>query len=306
MSTAIAKAEGGAVAYRDPTDQRIGEIKAYIQNNRDKIVEACIQGVHPERLIRTAIMFLNSKDVRQTSKNTGKSVLECSNISILKAIINCARLGIDPSFGRAYLVPYNNEAELQIGYLGLIDLAKRSGEIKSITAQLVYEGDDFEVEFGTNPRFSHRPKFQGSECDFKQVYAIAMFDDGRFEYTVLSKDDVENVRKNYVKGDNPAWRKSYGEMAKKCAIRRLCKTLPLTIEARDAIEQDDSRNSILDVDVAPAPSGKSATEQLKQKIGLERKEPEVVDVESETDENDPDWFAKKSAAMDAKTEADKK
>jgi len=46
----------------------------------------------------------------------------------------------------------------------LIELAKRSGEIKSITAELVQEGDDFEVEFGTNP------KFQGDVNGFKSVY----------------------------------------------------------------------------------------------------------------------------------------
>jgi recombination protein RecT len=203
--------------------------------------------------------------------------------------VDCARFGIDPSFGRAYIIPYANEAELQLGYLGLIELAKRSGEIKSITAELVQEEDDFEVEFGTNPKFSHRPKFKGDSNGYKYVYALAMFDDGHFEYTVLSKDDVEHIRKKSSKAPNsPAWANYPGEMAKKCAIRRLCKTLPLTIESREAIEQDDRRNNVIDVDVTQATS---ATEQLKQRIGLANPEEDEV----------PD-FGVKSPVLDVEPE----
>jgi len=118
----------------------------------------------------------------------------------------------------------------------LIELAKRSGAIKSITAELVQEGDDFIVEFGTNPQFVHRPKFQGDGNGDKYVYALAMFEDGHFEYTVLSKDDVEHIRRKSSKApDSPAWKNYPGEMAKKCAIRRLCKTLPLTVEAMEGV-----------------------------------------------------------------------
>jgi len=113
---------------------------------------------------------------------------------------------------------------------------------------------------------------------------------------VLSKDDVEHIRKKSSKAPNsPAWQNYPGEMAKKCAIRRLCKTLPLTIEAQEAIEQDDHRNTVIDVETQPAIPGKSAAAaKLDKALGLSEREPEtaspeeseIIDVESEENEKE--------------------
>ena len=239
-----------------------GGLKGYLTAHKNTISEACAHGVSPDRLIKTACLLATSKN--------GSAIAKCSPESVLRAVVDCARFGIDPSFGRAYIVPYGGEAELQLGYLGLIELAKRSGEIKSITAELVQEGDDFEVVLGTNPKFEHIPTFQGDSSTYKSVYALAMFADGHFEYTVLSRDDVENIRRKSSKApDSPAWKNYPGEMAKKCAIRRLCKTLPLTIEALDAIEEDDRRHSV--IDVVPMP-GKSAGAKADEVLGIKRGE----------------------------------
>ena len=269
MSTALAKTEsGGALAAKNPVDAKLTRIKDYLDQHQEKIAEACVLGVTPERLIRTSMLLLNSREIRQRAEEGKKTALDCTPLSIFNAVRNCARYGIDPSFGRAYIVPYGNEAELQLGYLGLIELAKRSGEIKSITAELVQEGDDFEVVLGTNPKFEHIPTFQGDSSTYKSVYALAMFADGHFEHTVLSRDDVEHIRRKSSKApDSLAWKNYPGEMAKKCAIRRLCKTLPLTIEALDAIEEDDRRHSV--IDVTPMP-GKSAGAKADEVLGIKR------------------------------------
>ena len=220
-------------------------LKGYLTKNRQTILDACVHGVNPDKLIKTACLLVTSKN--------GAAIAKCTHQSVLRAIVDCARFGIDPAFGRAYIIPYGGEAELQLGYLGLIELAKRSGQIKSITAELVHDGDEFDVEVGTNPKFVHRPKFNGDGVHFKYVYALAVFDDGHFEYTVLSKDEVENIRRKSSKApDSPAWKNYHGEMAKKCAIRRLCKTLPLTIEAQEAITLDDQRHHVIDVESVSA------------------------------------------------------
>ena len=267
MSTAVAKTEKDG-------------LKGYLKSKRETILEACAHGVDPDRLIKTMCLLATSKN--------GAAIAKCSPQSVLRAVVDCARFGIDPAFGKAYIIPYGGEAELQIGYLGLIELAKRSGEIKSITAELVYEGDHFEVEFGTHPKFSHRPQFQGDGTDYKSVYALALFEDGHFEYTVLSKADVEHIRRKSSKApDSPAWKNYPGEMAKKCAIRRLCKTLPLTIEAREAIDMDDRKHCVIDVETAPARS--TAASKLDEALGLDKpKETEVIDVEPESAGN-ADW-----------------
>jgi len=84
---------------------------------------------------------------------------------------------------------------------------------------------------------------------------------------VLPKADVEQIRRKSSKApDSPAWKNYPGEMAKKCAIRRLCKTLPLTIEAREAIEVDDRRHHVIDVESEESKPQTSA-ERLDQALG---------------------------------------
>ena len=86
-----------------------GSLKSYLNANKNAITEACAHGVNPDRLIKTACLLATSKN--------GAAIAKCSPQSVLRAVVDCARFGIDPAFGRAYIIPYGNEAELQLGYL---------------------------------------------------------------------------------------------------------------------------------------------------------------------------------------------
>ncbi len=67
--------------------------------------------------------------------------------------------------GQAYLIPYNNkgamECQFQIGYKGLIDLSYRNPQMQIISAQVVYENDEFEYELGLNPKAGSPPCIKG-------------------------------------------------------------------------------------------------------------------------------------------------
>ncbi|WP_202630600.1 recombinase RecT, partial [Deinococcus alpinitundrae] len=76
---------------------------------------------------------------------------ECTPESLLGAVMQAAQVGLEPdALGSAYLVPYYNknknvkEVQLQIGYKGLIELVRRSGQVTSIVANEVYENDEFD------------------------------------------------------------------------------------------------------------------------------------------------------------------
>ena len=94
----------------------------------------------PERFTRIALSALNNTPALQ----------QCTPMSFIAALLNAAQLGLEPNtpLGHAYLIPYKNkgvlECQFQIGYKGLIDLSYRSGQVKSIQAQAVYQNDDFE------------------------------------------------------------------------------------------------------------------------------------------------------------------
>ena len=118
-----------------------------------EIKKALPEVITPERFTRMALSALN----------TTPRLRECTQISFLAALMNAAQLGLEPNtpLGQAYLIPYNNkgamECQFQIGYKGLIDLSYRNPQMQIISAQVVYENDEFEYELGLNPKLVHRP-----------------------------------------------------------------------------------------------------------------------------------------------------
>ncbi|MED0762673.1 recombinase RecT, partial [Aneurinibacillus thermoaerophilus] len=76
--------------------------------------------------------------------------------------------------GHCYIIPYGREAQFIIGYKGMIDLARRSGQIEQIYAHAVYEADHFEYELGLHPKLVHKPA-TGRRGAIQYVYAVAHF-----------------------------------------------------------------------------------------------------------------------------------
>lgn len=175
------------------------------------------------------------------------ALIECTPVSIVQAALEAAALGLEPTgiLGGAYLVPYKNhgtkEAKLIVGYRGYIDLIHRAGAVKSIEARVVYEGDAFDVEFGTTKRIRHVPYFvRGTDQgDRRFVYWIAEVD-GETIFDVLPMTTIEKARKASRAGDDGPWTNWYDEMAKKTAIRRAVSILPISVyEARRAVQLEN-------------------------------------------------------------------
>lgn len=128
-------------------------IAELIKAMEPEIRKALPEVITPERFTRMALSALN----------TTPKLRECTPMSFLAALMNAAQLGLEPNtpLGQAYLIPYNNkgvmECQFQIGYKGLIDLSYRNPQMQIISAQAVYENDEFEYELGLNPKLEHRP-----------------------------------------------------------------------------------------------------------------------------------------------------
>ena len=168
--------------------------------------------------------------------------------SFLGAVVQCSQLGLEPggALGHAYLLPFGNgkakdgksNVQLIIGYRGMIDLARRSGQIISISARVVREGDDFHYEYGLTENLKHTPKTdESSPITF--VYAVARLKDGGVQFEVMTFNQIESVRKQSKAGDNGPWKTHWEEMAKKTVIRRLFKYLPVSIEIQQAVILDE-------------------------------------------------------------------
>ena len=170
---------------------------------------------------------------------------ECDAGSLVLSTIEAAQLDLE--FGakkHGYLIPYKDKAGImqcsfRPGYLGLAHAAKRSGQVKEVRAEVVYEKDEFEYELGAKKAINCHHPAVGDRGKLAAVYALAIFPDGTYDFEVLSIAQIESAKKRSVttSTDTP-WTTDFDEMAKKTAIRKLCKRLPMDDKAADAMELD--------------------------------------------------------------------
>ena len=172
-------------------------------------------------------------------------------------MMNAAQLGLEPNtpLGQAYILPYKNkgtlEAQFQIGYKGMIDLAYRSGEVEVIQSHIVYENDEFECEYGINTKLSHKPAASNRGKPIK-VYAIFKTKSGGYGFEVMSMDDIKAHAEKYSKAYGSAfspWKSNFEEMAKKTVLKRVLKYAPLKSDFVKAVVQDETIKSTLSDDM---------------------------------------------------------
>ena len=207
-------------------------VRDLIVAKRDQIAGLLPGHLDAGRLARLALI-----SIRQTPK-----LQDCTPESLLGAILQAAQLGLEPdgTLGQAYLVPYKTNATLQIGYRGMIELARRSGKVRRIAARVVYDGDHLEYETGLEDRLVHRPNLKRkADAEVIAVYAVAELEDGAKVFDVLTKDEIERARSASRNRSGEIWSKYYDEMARKTAVRRLFKYLPVSVELSRALALDE-------------------------------------------------------------------
>ena len=120
----------------------------------------------PDRMVRVALTALN-----KTPK-----LMNCSQQSLLSAIMTCAELGLEPDGRRVHLLPYGNECKLIVDYKGLAELAMRSGIVSNIHADVVRENDIFVYDLGEIK--THKINFLNPRGKVYAAYALVRFKDG--------------------------------------------------------------------------------------------------------------------------------
>jgi recombination protein RecT len=257
-------------------ENRLEALRDYLSNES---VRAGIRAALPKHMSHEKLLKLVL-----SAASRDKKLLACSPASIALAAMNASALGLEPNtpLGLAYLVPYERRArdpqtgewytaavECQFipGYRGMITLAIQSGAVQSISARLVYDGDDFVVEYGTAERVHHRPNLDGSMTDEEivAVYAVAKLASGEVVFDVLSRAQVDRIRTRSKASKAGPWVTDYAEMARKTAVRRLAKYIPMSpdkaqgfqraVAAEDALETEGVE--IADLTDAAAEQGES-------------------------------------------------
>ena len=235
-----------------------------------------IEAALPKHLTADRMARIVTTEVRKIPK-----LLECNPKSLFGAVIQASQLGLEPgsALGHCYLIPFKKDVNLIIGYRGMLDLARRSGNIISIEARAVYSNDKFSYSFGLTPDLKHTPIQEGDKGVITHVYAVARLKDGGLQWDVMTKAEVDGIRAQSKAGSSGPWKTHYDEMAKKTIIRRLFKYLPVSIEVQQAVGLDEQADAgvsqqndtviegeFMDIDEIQEEGPTSGTEALKNKL----------------------------------------
>lgn len=220
-------------ATKTPAQREKG-VKDYLKVYSGEIAKALPSQIGAERFHRICMTAL--------TQNT--QLASCTPASFIGAVLNAAQLGLEPNtpLGQAYLIPYAGKCTFQLGYRGMIELARRSGQIALIKAHEVYENDEFDYELGLDPKLRHIPA-KGDRGKVVSYYAFYKTKDGDFDFEVATRQEMEEHRRKYSKARNSPWVSEFDAMAKKTLIKRVLKYAPVSTEVARQIQTDETVKS---------------------------------------------------------------
>lgn len=270
------------------------DLKGFINYLQDKMMP---------QLEQVAASHLNPKRImRMIAVNVSRTpaLQKCTGASILRSVMQAAELGLEPgsATGEAYLVPYGNQCTLIPGYKGLIALAFRSGHVKSISAKVVYQNDTFEHEEGLEPKLRHLPKFDSTrqDKDLTFAYCIVQLKDGGYLYDVMTRGEIDAIRKRSKASSSGPWVTDFAEMARKTVTRRCLKYAPMSVEMSKALAIEEAHEtgdptsimaefSDIGFDEPEALPEATRTDKLKERLGVDPDTGEAIPTNTVRDED---------------------
>jgi len=173
---------------------------------------------------------------------SNRMLADADPLTIYGAAMTAATLDlpVNPNLGFAYIIPYVNkgkkEAQFQIGYKGLVQLAQRSGQIRTLSVTEVREGQIVSEDPLKGFEFDWTKK-GGKVCGYAAHMALT----NGFEKTLYaSREDIEAHARRFSKTfSSGPWQTDFDAMARKTILKRLISTFaPLSVEMQDAIIRD--------------------------------------------------------------------
>jgi len=183
------------------------------------------------------------KTLLMTQVYRNPDLAACDPGSLVASTLEAVQYGLE--FGakqHSYLVPYKGQCTFLPSYRGLIHAAKRSGETKDIRAEAVYAKDHFDYELGLSKTLTHKPAV-GDRGELVAVYAVVLFADGRTDFEVMAKSQVDHIRGKSSSPKGP-WSTDYDEMAKKTVIKRICKRLDMGADVQALVDYDNEYSTV--------------------------------------------------------------
>ena len=211
--------------------------------------------VSVDRFIESAKMALLDPKV--------PDLVKCTPESIKRSFIQAANYGLEVGgvLGQSYIIPYNESVRnpktgqwekvmtchFQMGYKGLIALARRSKTIKTIAAECIYENDTFDCNLASGRSITHKMNIFQERGEVIGYYCLVELTNGGEQFAVMSKKDAEKFRDTYSKSYITAkdkstqnWGKNFDAMALKTCVIKALKLCPISIEALRAVQTEEA------------------------------------------------------------------
>jgi len=224
---ALEKAKAGLVKTDKPKT-----LKDWIVSDefKSRLVGLLPKHIDEKRIIG---LFLNSY-------NKTPALGRCNMESVFGALLQAATLGLEPDTeqGLCYIIPFGDKATFVMGYKGLIDLIHRSGKVLGVTAEIIYENDEIEIEQGTNRKIHHKPYWLCGKKEGGNIlggYMLVQFTNGQFWFHPAPIADVWKRKEFSKSSKSPSspWQQWPEEMIKKTFIKMGTKDAPQSLEVRD-------------------------------------------------------------------------
>lgn len=155
---------------------------------------------------------------------------------LVPVLLKGAYLGLDFFNGECYAVPYGQVVQFSPSYKGMVKLAKRFSKrpLTDVYAHVVRDGDEFESGMEDGHEYVRfRPK-SFNDGPIVGAFAVAQYADGGIKVEVMSKSQLDAVKRMSKSQSGTAWKFFPEEMYRKSVIRRLCKGIDLDMDAEQA------------------------------------------------------------------------
>ena len=219
----------GPVNVRELTDQVAGRL----EDLKDEGL-ALPTNYSAQNALKAA--YLKIQSTKDLMKRPALDV--CTPVSIANALLDMAIQGLSPAKNQCYFIVYGNELQMQRSYFGTIAALKRLDSIEDIDAQVIHQGDEFEIgadETGHIIVTKFKPSFANLDKPIKGAFAFIKLTNGRTAYTVMTKAQIDVSWSQSRNRQNKVQDKFSDEMAKRTVINRAAKIFINTTDDSDLL-----------------------------------------------------------------------
>lgn len=226
-----------------------------LEVSREQLEKALPPGESIERLIQTC----------RNAVARNPDLQRCTMASLVQCAMDLAEWGLytGGALAEAHIVPFNvkvkqpdgrdqyeNRATVLPDWKGLLKLAMQHPDVQDVQAHPIYENDEFDYQLGGAPEVTHKPCWKGDPGPLIGAYMVAWLANGLRHIEVMSREQIDAIRRQSKSSDSPAWKHHYPEMSRKVVLKRGVKALPRARLLAQAVERDNEVYGLTDENLA--------------------------------------------------------